>query len=193
ATASSTAPPPPPPPLPQQQQQLQGQMVVPMPGPLPSSERSEETVRLPAGVVTALRGQGKPRSGGGAVGKWPILKDIQKHTGTTAVVVSDPRGATDGGSTGTVPAGAASGSAAAGEAREEGRREGTAPATASTTADDEGGHDDASEEAPALVVTIRGPSNCVEVAAEALRKLGRGEAVRDALSFVKKTSPHRRL
>lgn len=45
----------------------------------------------------------------------------------------------------------------------------------------------------ALVLLVRGPANCVEVAAEALRKLGRMETVRDALSFVKTTSPHRRL
>lgn len=43
------------------------------------------------------------------------------------------------------------------------------------------------------MISIEGPTNCVVVAAEALRKLGRGEPVRDALAFVKKTSPHRRL
>lgn len=43
------------------------------------------------------------------------------------------------------------------------------------------------------MLLIRGPANCVEVAAEALRKLGRMETVRETLSFVKTTSPHRRL
>ena len=43
------------------------------------------------------------------------------------------------------------------------------------------------------MLSIKGPANCVEVAAEALRRLGRGDAVRDALNLVKKTSPHRRL
>ena len=48
-------------------------------------------------------------------------------------------------------------------------------------------------QADMVVLLIKGPANCVEVAAEALRLLGRGEAVRDAMQFVKKTSPHRRL
>lgn len=46
---------------------------------------------------------------------------------------------------------------------------------------------------PLLEISIKGPTNCVEVAVEALRRLGRGDTVRDALNLVKKTSPHRRL
>lgn len=44
-----------------------------------------------------------------------------------------------------------------------------------------------------MEISIKGPANCVDVAVEALRRLGRGDTVRDALNLVKKTSPHRRL
>jgi len=43
------------------------------------------------------------------------------------------------------------------------------------------------------VLSIKGPTNCVEVASEALRRLGQKQTVKDTLTFVKKTSPHRRL
>ena len=78
----------PPPSLPRQGQ-MQGQgngqqmMVVPIPGPLPSAEQAEETLRLPTTVISVLQGHhGKNRAPPPATlkdaVKWSILKDIQK-------------------------------------------------------------------------------------------------------------------
>ncbi|CBJ26460.1 hypothetical protein Esi_0033_0105 [Ectocarpus siliculosus] len=155
-------------------------MVVPIPGPLPSAERSEEIVRLPASVIPVLKGQAKSKSGNGlVVARWLILKDIQKHTGTTATAISVPRAGADEGRAGTGKANASA------TKMTEDAAESTAEATPTAVADGDADED--------LVLLVKGPTNCVEVAAEALRKLGRKETVRDALTFVKTTSPHRRL
>lgn len=56
-----------------------GQVVVPLPGPLPSAESSEETVRVPAKSASVIQGHGAKHSGSGKDGfKRSILKDIQK-------------------------------------------------------------------------------------------------------------------
>lgn len=75
--------------VPSRRSQGQGQgqghaMIEPIPGPLPSAEQSEETLRLPIKVVSVLQGHHHGKYRAVHVGsfkdaaKWSILKDIHK-------------------------------------------------------------------------------------------------------------------